>query len=147
MKIKNRLYQIVFYSNTKAGKIFDLILLWTILLSVLTVIIDSIPSFGQKYLIFFRTAEWLFTILFTLEYILRIIISPKPYRYVFSFSSISSLTLDCRKCLPFKCRYGMMLRLSRVYIPVYSTLVGLKGVIYAMQNSSGSGKMFRLSGM
>lgn len=83
--MKNKLYNIVFLSDTKAGKLFDLVLLWAILLSVLTVIIESIPSIGQHYFFLFRSIEWGFTILFSLEYITRIFISPKPLKYIFSF--------------------------------------------------------------
>ena len=88
MNLKERIYIIVFSANTKAGKIFDLTLLWVILLSVLTVILESIPELGRQYNMFFNRLEWIFTLLFTLEYILRIAISPKPFRYVFSFWGI-----------------------------------------------------------
>ena len=83
--MRKKLHNIIFGVDTPAGKSFDLILLFLILLSVLIVIIDSVPLLGAKYGDFLYTAEWFFTILFTLEYILRIIISPKPMKYIFSF--------------------------------------------------------------
>ncbi|MBB78279.1 MAG: ion transporter [Crocinitomicaceae bacterium] len=83
--MRKKLHNIIFGVDTPAGKSFDLILLFLILLSVLIVIIDSVPLWGAKYGDFLYTAEWFFTILFTIEYILRIIISPKPVKYIFSF--------------------------------------------------------------
>ena len=85
---KDKLYQIIFLSDTKPGKRFDIILLWVILLSVLVVVFESIPSMGTEYAVFFNSLEWLFTILFTLEYLLRIYISPRPFSYIFSFWGI-----------------------------------------------------------
>ena len=84
MTWKRKLYIIVFLSNTKPGKRFDVLLLWAILLSVLTVIIESIPSAGNAHPRLFDGIEWFFTILFSAEYLLRILISPRPFRYIFS---------------------------------------------------------------
>ncbi|MGE0079081.1 MAG: ion transporter [Bacteroidales bacterium] len=80
-----RLYKIVFESDTKAGQQFDVFLLWSILFSILVTILDSIPSLNQNFRVGFNVIEWFFTILFTLEYLLRIYISPKPSRYIISF--------------------------------------------------------------
>jgi voltage-gated potassium channel len=91
MTLKKKLYIIIFTSRTKAARLFDILLLWVILLSVLTVILESIPSLGQDYPLVFNRIEWLFTILFTVEYILRIGISPKPFGYIFSFWGIIDL--------------------------------------------------------
>lgn len=83
--IKQQLYRIIFESDTKSGKLFDLILLWLIIFSVLLVFLDSVPEYNQDYRKFFLITEWGITIIFTLEYILRLLISPKPAKYVFSF--------------------------------------------------------------
>ncbi|WP_010662588.1 ion transporter [Marinilabilia salmonicolor] len=85
MSLRNRLNIIVFYSNTKAGKTFDVVLLWAILLSVLTVLFESVPVMNIRFGGFLERVEWFFTSLFTLEYLLRIYISPKSKKYVFSF--------------------------------------------------------------
>lgn len=85
MSIRNRLYTIVFFSNTRAGKAFDVFLLWAILLSVLTVLLESVSSLHVRFGVFFEGVEWFFTSLFTLEYLLRIYISPRPRKYIFSF--------------------------------------------------------------
>ena len=91
MSLKRKLYIIVFSANTKAGKLFDLILLWAILISVLTVIFESIPSLGRTYPDTFENIEWAFTILFSLEYVVRIVISPRPLSYIFSFWGVIDL--------------------------------------------------------
>ncbi len=85
MNFRSKLNIIVFYSNTRAGKVFDVFLLWAILMSVLTVVLESVPALNLKYNDFFEGVEWFFTTLFTLEYLLRIYISPQPRRYIFSF--------------------------------------------------------------
>ncbi len=85
MNIRRRLYEIVFRTNTPAGKRFDVALLWVILFSVIVVMLESIPEYGKKYTNLFFWLEWCFTIIFTIEYVARIWISPKPIRYIFSF--------------------------------------------------------------
>ncbi len=85
MSTRGRLYAIVFKTNTKAGKQFDVILLWVILFSVIVVMLESIPALGDNYPEFFWTLEWILTGIFTIEYIMRIWISPHRIRYIFSF--------------------------------------------------------------
>jgi len=85
---KQKLYNIIFKSDTPAGKLFDVVLLVLILLSVLTVMLESIASLQQKYEALFRAAEWWYTIIFTLELILRIWVYPKRGQYLFSFFGI-----------------------------------------------------------
>jgi len=82
---------IIFGTETRAGRTFDLVLLVSICLSVIIVFLDSVGSLHQKFERQFYMAEWFFTILFTLEYILRIISSRKPYHYIFSFYGIIDL--------------------------------------------------------
>jgi len=82
---KENLYTIIFESDTPAGKQFDVILLWTIGVSVLVAMLDSIESLHLKYYAVFFTIEWALTILFAIEYLLRIYVSPKPLAYIFSF--------------------------------------------------------------
>lgn len=81
---RRKWFVIVFGTDTKEGKRFDVILLWMILFSALTVILESVPEIGGGYHTFFVVLEWVFTVFFSLEYILRIYISPKPHRYIFS---------------------------------------------------------------
>lgn len=83
--MRKEAYHIVFESDTRGGRLFDIILLWLILLSVGVVIIESIPSFQERYFPIFYFIEWIFTALFSIEYLLRVWSSPKPWRYIFSF--------------------------------------------------------------
>ena len=82
---QQQLQEIIYESNTVAGKVFDVSLLLVIVASILVVMLDSIPSFHRSYGPLLWKIEWLFTILFTIEYILRLICIKKPLRYVFSF--------------------------------------------------------------
>jgi voltage-gated potassium channel len=82
------LHDIIFEADTKAGKRFDIILMFLIGLSVSAVLIDSMPEAHQRYGILLLRLEWAFTIIFTIEYILRIYTTRKPLKYVFSFYGI-----------------------------------------------------------
>ncbi len=86
--LKHKLYIIVFEAETKAGKAFDIILLFLILISVFTVCIETVPAIALPYRRYFKAIEWVFTILFSLEYLLRIYSSHRPLRYIFSFFGI-----------------------------------------------------------
>jgi voltage-gated potassium channel len=74
--------------NTPAGRLFDIILLFIILLSVVLVMLESVATLDIVYHNFFIISEWIITVFFTIEYILRIISSRKPLRYIFSFYGI-----------------------------------------------------------
>ena len=90
-EFRSKVYGIVFESDTRAGRLFDLILLWLIVLSILSVFMESVASFRAKYLYEIHVAEWIFTILFTIEYILRVYSSHKPLKYIFSFYGLVDL--------------------------------------------------------
>jgi voltage-gated potassium channel len=83
-----RLHEIIYESNTTAGKAFDLSLLVLIVVSIIVVMLDSVERWHKLYGDLFFTLEWIFTFVFTLEYILRLISIRKPWRYVFSFAGI-----------------------------------------------------------
>lgn len=88
---RDRLHQTIYESNTTAGRVFDISLLALILLSILVVILDSMQAWKQRYGDLFNTLEWIFTIVFTIEYILRLISIRQPLRYVFSFLGMIDL--------------------------------------------------------
>ncbi len=88
---KQKAYNIIFKSDTKPGKVFDVILLWAIGLSVLIAMFDSIPRISPVLATTLKIAEWIFTILFTIEYAVRIYVSPKPRKYIISFWGIIDL--------------------------------------------------------
>lgn len=85
---RNKLYEIIFEADTAAGKWFDIVLLWAILLSVLVVFLESISELRTSYGDIFYYLEWFFTILFSVEYILRIVSTRNPFGYIFSFYGI-----------------------------------------------------------
>ncbi|WP_264563901.1 ion transporter [Flavobacterium sp. N3904] len=84
--------QIIIYgTNTKAGRLFDLILLGLILLSVFVVMMETVQGFDAKYHSEIVLTEWIITVFFTLEYLLRIFSINKPIKYIFSFYGIIDL--------------------------------------------------------
>ncbi|MEO5967282.1 MAG: ion transporter [Ferruginibacter sp.] len=86
-----KLHEIIFEANTREGKLFDVLLLIFIILSILTVMLDSVDELHEKFGTAFFVLEWVFTIIFTLEYFLRIISLRKPFLYVVSFLGIIDL--------------------------------------------------------
>ena len=88
---KTKLYEIIFESDTPAGKGFDLLLIISILLSVIIVFLDSVSLYSHKYGNIFYLMEWIFTILFTIEYFLRIYCIKRPVLYIRSFFGIIDL--------------------------------------------------------
>jgi len=89
--MKSKLNEIVFGTHTRAGRNFDLILLVLIILSVLTVLIESVPEWRAIIGEELHIIEWIFTIIFTIEYLIRIYIAPKPFNYIFSFWGVIDL--------------------------------------------------------
>ena len=86
-----KLHEIIFEADTTAGKWFDIILILSILVSVLAVMLDSVSGIRENYGSWFYRVEWFFTILFTIEYLLRIICVGKPIGYVTSFYGVVDL--------------------------------------------------------
>lgn len=89
--IKQRLYTIIFGHDTPAGRLFDLVLIYSIVISVLVVLLDSLTIVDSDYNVYFKGLEWLFTIFFTIEYGIRIYCSPNRWRYIFSFYGLVDL--------------------------------------------------------
>ncbi len=81
---RKKLYKIIFGTDTHAGRLFDIVLLWAILFSIAIVILESLKTLRTEYTTLFIYSEWFFTILFTIEYFTRIWVSPKPFKYIFS---------------------------------------------------------------
>mgnify|MGYP006304241467 CR=1 FL=1 len=89
--LRRRLQEIIFEADTPAGKAFDVALIGSIVISVTAVVLDSVPALRQSYGAVFNAVEWIFTILFTIEYILRLISVGRPIRYAVSFFGIVDL--------------------------------------------------------
>lgn len=88
---KTKIYDIIFGYESRAGRLFDIILICMIVASVAAVLIDSVESYHLNYGEFLYRLELLFTILFTIEYGLRLYSTPSPRAYVFSFYGIIDL--------------------------------------------------------
>jgi voltage-gated potassium channel len=85
---KHKLHEIIYEADTSEGKLFDVILLIAILASIILVMLESVDSFDAKYHDSLIIGEWVITILFSLEYVFRIISIKKPTKYIFSFFGI-----------------------------------------------------------
>lgn len=85
---KEKVHEVIYGTHTPAGRLFDLILLIVILYSIIIIMLESVPRFNIKYYEFLNTSEWIVTILFSIEYILRIICIKRPERYIFSFLGV-----------------------------------------------------------
>ena len=88
---KVKMHEIIFEADTPMGKLFDVVLLWAILLSVVAVMLETVEAFSDQHHDAMVIAEWVFTILFSIEYILRLISVGKPLKYASSFMGVVDL--------------------------------------------------------
>lgn len=133
-----RWYTVIFEADTVAGRRFDLLLIALIVLSVLVVMADSVQRLHEQFSLTFSALEWLFTLVFTLEYIARLACHPQPLRYATSFFGIvdlvSLLPTYLALLIPeihalIDVRVLRLLRVFRVlklaaYVAEYQTLLG-----------------------
>ena len=94
-----KVHEIIYEADTPEGKLFDIILLIAILASILLVMLESIESLDEKYHAFFNISEWIITVLFSIEYILRIVSVKQPIKYVTSFYGVIDLLSTIPKYL------------------------------------------------
>ncbi len=85
---RKKLHEIIFEAETPAGKAFDVALMWAIIFSVLVVVLESVKSIRDEYGELLLMLEWFFTILFTIEYVTRLVSVRKPLRYARSFFGV-----------------------------------------------------------
>jgi len=85
---KEKLHEVIYEADTPAGRSFDLIILTMILASIILVMLESVSFINEKHAALFNILEWVITIVFTIEYILRIVTINKPQKYIFSFYGI-----------------------------------------------------------
>lgn len=98
---KRKLHETLYEADTASGKIFNIALFIVIIASIVFVMLESIGSVDAEYHDFLNTAEWVITILFSLEYIARVITVKKPLKYIFSFFGIIDLLSTIPKYLSF----------------------------------------------
>ena len=88
---RESIYRVIFHHDTPASRGFDLVLLWAILLSVATVTLESVAAIQQSFETELLAVEWIFTALFTVEYVLRLLSARRPGSYAFSFFGVVDL--------------------------------------------------------
>jgi len=111
---RTRLYEVIFESDTVAGKAFDVTLLLLITVSVAVIFLESVPEYRASYRRLFLILEIFFTIIFTIEYILRLICLPKPLKYMRSFYGVVDLASILPTYLVFLFPHFHFLRVLRV---------------------------------
>ena len=89
--LREQLKTIIFGTDTLPGKLFDLVLIFSIIISIITVLIDSVEHYHQNYGNILKIAEWILTIMFTLEYSMRIYCIRRPLSYMYSFYGVIDL--------------------------------------------------------
>tara|TARA_X000000368_G_scaffold416253_1_gene409762 strand:- start:2153 stop:2863 length:711 start_codon:yes stop_codon:yes gene_type:complete len=108
---KQELRNVIFYTNTKAGKVFDSFIQILIILSLVGFSIETLPHLNQNVSSVLRYFEYFSVIIFSLEYFLRVLLSVKKLKYIFSFYGI----IDLFAILPFYLSTTMDLRSIRVF--------------------------------
>ncbi len=98
---KRKLHETLYEADTPSGEIFNIALFIVIIASIVFVMLESIGTVDAEYHDFLNTAEWVITILFSLEYIARVITVKKPFKYIFSFLGIIDLLSTIPKYLSF----------------------------------------------
>ena len=89
--LRERIHRIVFLADTPVGKAFDVTLIVAILASVAVVMLDSVDGFRERHYDLLYAAEWFFTVLFTVEYVVRLAVVARPARYARSFFGVVDL--------------------------------------------------------
>jgi voltage-gated potassium channel len=98
---RQKLHEILYEADTPLGKIFNVLLFIIIIASIILVMLESVKHIDEKYHAFLNISEWVITILFTIEYIGRIIAVKQPKKYIFSFYGIIDLLSTIPKYLSF----------------------------------------------
>lgn len=88
---RRRLFTVIFESETRAGRAFDLVLIAVILASVSVVMLDSVAAAREAHGVLLHRVEWVFTAAFTLEYLARLVCVQRPWRYARSFYGVIDL--------------------------------------------------------
>lgn len=115
--LQEKLYVIIFGTNTPAGRRFDVVLIYMILLSVLVMALESVPGIKSRFGVELRALEWVFTGLFTVEYLLRLYCFPERWRYARSFYGVVDLLAILPSYLGLligNVQYLLIIRLLRV---------------------------------
>ncbi|MCB1173226.1 MAG: ion transporter [Leptospiraceae bacterium] len=115
--MRAKLHEIIFEADTATGKWFDIVLIWSILISVSLVLLESVERIENLYGSQIYAAEWFFTILFTIEYCLRLMVVKRPLRYAISFYGLVDLLSIVPSYITFihpDSHYFLLIRILRV---------------------------------
>ena len=141
---KEKWHHIIFGADTLEGRRFDIGLLWAILFSVILLILDSVSSLHEKYLLFFQYAEYFFTGIFTIEYLIRLYVSDSSKKYVFSFYGVIDLLSTIPTYLTFFLPdYGLFRILRSIRLLRIFKVLSLTSF---MGEAQGMGKALKRSG-
>ena len=111
MNLRDNLYRIVIDSDTKNGRRFDIFIQTLIFLSLISFSIETLPNLNEDFLGFLSIFETISVVVFSIEYILRVILTKSSIRYIFSFYGI----IDLAAILPFYIASGIDLRSVRLF--------------------------------
>lgn len=114
---KKKIYRIVFESDTWEGRLFDVVLIIAILVSILVAVVESLPAVAGDYRLALQVLEYVLTFFFTVEYFLRVYCYPDPKKYIFSFFGIIDLLATSPLYLSFffpSARYALIVRAFRL---------------------------------
>jgi voltage-gated potassium channel len=89
--LRRRMFDIIFEADTPAGRRFDIALVFAIMLSILVVVLDSVPGLHKDYGDTLNAVEWMFTVLFSIEYLARVVCVQRPWRYATGFYGVIDL--------------------------------------------------------
>ncbi|CAD7812726.1 pH-gated potassium channel KcsA [Chryseobacterium aquaeductus] len=141
---KRFLYRVIYRADTRLGKLFDVILLALILVSTFIILMESVPKLDKKFHIYFIISEWVISVIFSVEYFLRIAVLKNKKQYIFSFFGI----IDFLSLVPFYLSFFFpitkyflifrMLRMLRVF-RVFNLLDFMNDgyvIVRALKNSS-----------
>jgi len=141
---KRFLYRVIYRSDTRLGKLFDIILLALILVSTLIIMMESVPKLDQRFHLTFIVFEWIISLFFSAEYLLRIMVVKNKKNYIFSFFGI----IDFLALVPFYLSFFFpvtkyflifrMLRMLRVF-RIFNLLDFMNDgylIVRALKNSS-----------
>lgn len=141
---KRFLFRVIYRADTRLGKLFDVILLALILVSTFIILMESVPKIDKKFHIYFIISEWIISVIFSIEYFLRIAVVKNKKQYIFSFFGI----IDILSLMPFYLSFFFpitkyflifrMLRMLRVF-RVFNLLDFMNDgyvIMRALKNSS-----------
>lgn len=114
-KFLKKIFIIIFKTDTKLGKLFDVVLLYLILFNIIIIMLESVPEISVKHRLFFHYSEWFFTSIFLVEYFFRILCLKNPQKYIFSFYGMIDLVSVTPSFISYFVKGSNMLKVIRAF--------------------------------